>query len=320
MPLFSKARKDAAPRAPKRPTPEADRKAKAKKGKPQPLAQDVTVSPFFADHTRAGLADRFNELNARRSDSVLVLACLSVCLLISLGMNAFQASRSHIEPYMVVVENARGHLLAHGPLEPMNEIEDIYIQREIREIVSGLRTVTSDRAATTSRFNAAYGKVVAGSAGASFLTDYFLRAGNHPDDMMGRNLQRTIVEFTGPTPVAGTNTWTVQWVERTATGTGVTEDLFRGSMTLDIRPVEDLATAEANPLGIWMDGIQWEKMSSKYLDLDQLGGTTPMELLYPDPNRRPGSPGFEDASGTPAAPASGTAPSTEATAAPAATE
>lgn len=316
MPLFSKAPTDAPDRparAPRRPAPKADRKAKKAK-KPAPLAQDVQVSPFFADHTRAGLADRFNELRARRSDSILVLVCLSVCLLVSLGMNAFQAARSHIEPYMVVVDGSEGYLLAHGPLEPMDEIEDIYIQREIREILAGLRTVTSDRAATTDRFNAAYAKVVGGSPGAAFLMDYFLRPGNLPDDMVGR-AQRTIVEFTGPTPVAGTKTWTVQWVERTATHTGVTEDLYRGSMTLDVVPVTDLEMAEANPLGVWIDSIQWEKVSSKYLDLDQLGDLSPMELLYPADGEAD-VPAFDAA--PPAAPASGSTSST-ATATPAAT-
>ena len=298
MPLFSKKAPDASssPRPPKRPAAKKDRAKAPKKGKPAPLAQDIQVSPFLADHTRAGLADRFNELRARRADSVLMIVCLGVCLLASLGMNAFQASRSHIEPYMVVVDGSEGFLLAHGPLEPMDKIEDIYIQREIREIITGLRTVTNDRAATTAQFNDAFNKVAGGSPGYAFLQDYFLRPGNLPDDMVGK-AQRTVVEFTGPTPVAGTKTWTVQWIERTAKGAaGVTEDLYRGSLTVNVVPVSNLEMAQANPLGVWVDGIQWEKVSSKYLDLSEMGDTSPMEMLYPDPSRRPGAPGFE---GTP---------------------
>ena len=270
--------------------PDAPAGRGAKKGR-SPV-QDVHVSPFLADHTRAGLADRFNELRERRTDSVLVSVCLAVCLLVSLGVNAFQASRSHIEPYMVVVDGSEGFLLDHGPLEPMDGIEDLYLQREMRQTISGLRTVTNDRAATVTSFNEAYGKVVQGSPGDAFLKDFFLRPGNHPLDLVGRG-QRTVVEFTGPVHVAGTRTWTVQWIERTATGgTGVTEDLYRGSMTVEVLPVEDLATAEANPLGLWIDGVQWEKVSSKYLDLEELGNATPMEYLYPDPDRRPGAAGF----------------------------
>ena len=303
MPLFSRASKaDAPARTPARPAKAPGRKAKASKR--PPLAQDVHVSPFFADHTRAGLADRFNELRERRSDSVLVAVCLALCLLVSLGMNVFQAARSHIEPYMVVVDGSEGFLLDHGPLEPMDGVEDVYLQREIRETISGLRGVTNDRAATIASFNAAYGKVVQGSPGDAFLKDLYLRPGNHPLDLVGRG-QRTVVEFTGPVPVAGTKTWTVQWIERTAHGgnaSSVTEDLYRGSMTVEVVPVTDLETAEANPLGVWIDGIQWEKVSSKYLDLEELGGLTPMDLLYPDPDRRPGAPGFE----APGTPASGT--------------
>ncbi len=197
MPLFSRTSADAeAPtRPPARPRKAPNRKASASK-QPTPMVQDVHVSPFFADHTRAGLADRFNELRERRSDSVLVAVCLSLCLLVSLGMNVFQAARSHIEPYMVVVDGSQGFLLDHGPLEPMDGIEDIYLQREIRETIAGLRGVTNDRAATISTFNAAYGKVVQGSPGDAFLKDFYLRPGQHPLDLDGKG-QRTVVEFTG---------------------------------------------------------------------------------------------------------------------------
>ena len=268
----------------------SDRSAKpgrSKKAKPTPLAQDVAVSPFFADHTRAGLADRFNELRQRRNDSVLVSLCLGLCLLVSLGMNLYQVSKSEVVPFKVVLDGSEGYLLDAGLLEPMDTIEDLYIQREIRQIISGLRTVTNDRAATTERFNTAYSKFVQGSPGDAFLKDYFLRPGNMPDDMVGRS-QRTIVEFTGPTPVAGTKTWTVQWIERTATGgIGVTEDLFRGSITVNLVPVDDIEKAQENPLGIYIDGIQWEKVSSKFLDLEEMEGLTPMQMLYPDPSQRP---------------------------------
>ena len=304
MPLFArKADRPARPSA--RATPATKAKKPAKKRQP---VQDVHVSPFLADHTRAGLADRFNELRERRSDSVLVSVCLAVCLLVSLGVNAFQASRSHIQPYMIAVDGM-GDVVEHGALEPMGTIEDLYLQREMRNILTGLRTVTNDRAATTARFNEAYAKVVGGSPGQTYLNDFFLRPGNHPLDLVGTG-QRTVVEFTGPFHVADTRTWTVQWIERTArSGGGVTEDLYRGSITVDILPVEDLATAEANPLGVWIDGVQWEKVSSKYLDLEELENATPMDYLYPDPDRRPGSAGFD---ATPTPPATGAASGTAA--------
>lgn len=315
MPLFSRT-PPADAEGPARPPARRPKAPSRKPTKRPPLAQDVHVSPFFADHTRAGLADRFNELRERRTDSVLVAVCLALCLLVSLGMNVFQAARSHIEPYMVVVDGSEGFLLDHGPLEPMDGIEDIYLQREIRETIAGLRGVTSDRAATINAFNAAYGKVVQGSPGDAFLKDFYLRPGQHPVDLTGK-LQRTVVEFTGPVPVQGTHTWTVQWIERTALGggsAGVTEDLYRGSMTVRVVPVTDVETAEANPLGVWIDGIQWEKVSSEHLDLEELSGMTPMDYLYPDPDRRPGTTGFEAPpsqapsrpAGPPAAPASGT--------------
>lgn len=285
MALFSKKTRPDAPRT------APDRKAKAAASAPKkakkapPLAQDIRVSPFFADHTRDGLADRFNELRAKRSDHVLVTLCLGACLLASLGMNAYQVMRGNVVVQAVVLDGENGHILHNETLEPLSSVEDFVLQREIRDVVSDLRTVTTDQPTTLKRIATAYGKVVKGSGADLFLQDYYARPESDTRELTANGGQRTVVEFTGPARVEGTNTWTVSWVERTAVGggsnAGVTQDLYRASMTAKQIPVTDLETAQTNPLGFFLDGLQWEKVSSKVLDLEELGGITTLEALYP---------------------------------------
>lgn len=263
------------------------RKKEATAGKPaadrkpaRALTSDPAVSPFLAEHTRGGMTDRFADLNQRRGDWVLLAAGLTVCLLVSLGLNVYQAVRTHLIPFKVVVDGSDGYLLDSGPLEPMDNIEGLYVRRELREVITGLRTVTADRAATRGQFNRAWNRVREESDAYRYLSSYYSKEGNNPMQLRG---QRTIVEFVGPTRLEGTDTWTFVWVERSAiAGKGITEDRYRGSMTVEILPVEDIATAEKNPLGVWVTGIEWERVSSQLLDLQDLGGGSPIDLLYPD--------------------------------------
>ena len=241
----------------------------------------------MAEHTQAGLTDRFAELNKRRSDWVLIALCLVVCLALSLGMNLYQATEAEVIPFKVVVDGTTGYLLETGPLEPIEDIDHVLLQRELREFITGLRTVLSDRDATAKQFNYAYGHVAQGSPADAFLKDFFLRNGNHPLDLAGR-AQRTVVEFVGPTPLSDTRTWSVQWSERTAQGgKSVTEDVYSGSISVRIIPAENLEMAQRNPLGVWIDGLQWEKVSTKIIDLSNLEDLTPVDFLYPDNKQLP---------------------------------
>ena len=264
----------------------------------RPLMTDAAVSPFLADHTRGGLTDRFAEVERRRGDWVLVSVGLMACLLVSLGMNAYQAVRTNLIPFKVVVDGDDGYLLDSGPLEPMENIEGLYIRRELREVITGLRTVTADRAATRGQFDRAWNRVIEDSEAYTYLVDYYSRPENDLNALIGQG-QRTVVEFVGPTKLEGTDTWTFQWAERTARpGSGVTEDTYRGSMTVDVRTVSDLATAERNPLGVWITGIQWEKVSTNILNLQDLEGGSPLDLLYPDQPSRPAARPAGEAPGT----------------------
>ena len=212
--------------------------------------------------------------------------CLGACLLASLGMNAYQVMRGNVVVQAVVLDGENGHILHNETLEPMaSSVEDFVLQREIRDVVSDLRTVTTDQATTLQRIATAYGKVIKGSGADVFLQDYYARPESDTRELTANGGQRTVVEFTGPARIEGTNTWTVSWVERTAVGVGanagVTQDLYRASMTAKQVPVTDLETAQTNPLGFFIDGLQWEKVSSKVLDIEELNGVTTLEALYP---------------------------------------
>jgi len=256
--------------------------SRAKQKKAPRLQHSHELSPFLADHTQSGLNDRFAELRKRRDDWMLAAFCLVVVLALSVGLNIYQSTKARVIPFKVVVHGETGQLLEAGVVEPMSTVEDLYIQRELREILKGLRVVYNDEAATSGSFLKAYGYIAENSPADSYLKDFFSRAGNHPLELIGR-AQRSVVEVIGPSPLSGTHTWTMQWVERTALITGeVTEDVYRGSFTINIIPVEDREMAERNPLGIWIDGVQWEKVSSKVIDLTDLEDLSPLDLLYPE--------------------------------------
>lgn len=260
----------------------------ASAGAQSKVRYDGDMSPFLTEHTRAGLNSRFDELRKKGNDWMLATLVVALCLIVSLGMNVYQLTRVELIPFKVVLEDDEGYLLDSGTVEPMRTVEDIYIQSELKSFIRGLRTVYTDRVATERSFMQAYNHIESNSPASSFLRNYFSQAQNHPLKLAER-AQRSIVEFIGPRPLSGTSTWDVRWVERVARNVGnseerVLEQVYQGSISIRIRPVEDIATAEKNPLGIWVNGLQWEKISSEVIDVSKTGGTV-KDLLYPEPVR-----------------------------------
>lgn len=250
--------------------------------KSAPLTSDPAVSPFFADHTRGGLTDRFAELDRRRSDWVLVAGGLLMCLLVSLGMNAYQAVRTTLIPFKVVVDGHDGYLLDAGTIEPMTSVEDVYIYREIISILRGLRTATGDLAATRADFMDAYGHLDSSSENYEAMQALFQEPGNNPMQITGTG-QRTITNILGPTRGAGTDTWQVGWTERTfVAGQGTVESTYNSTMTIEIRQPREQEALLKNPLGVWVTGLRIQRLSSKQLTGEELEGRSPLELLYPD--------------------------------------
>ena len=177
------------------------------------------------------------------------------CLLMSTGLaaaNVWQSSQSRIEPFVVEVDRL-GEARAVGPAEQDWRPGDAVLARALERFVVDVRSLSSDPVVVRERWLDAYAMVTA--QGRVFL-DGYARA-NDPFAAIG---ERTV--SVQPTNIvrASDQSFRVDWVEQTfERGALTTTRRWTATMTLKrVKPTTRTAL-KANPLGLYVDQIDWSE-------------------------------------------------------------
>ena len=227
------------------------------------------LSPFL--DARAIASSHFARLQQQKLQWMTAALLLGVALIICAAGLVYLSTSTRVTPFLVEVGAESGRLLSVGPIEPMGKVEDYVVRRHLATVVEGLRTVYNDRRATTERFREAFAYVEAGSEADVFIRDYLQREGENPLELVGR-LQRSVDEV-AVSPIAGTRSWDLQWVEREAPVRGQpVQRIFKGSFSVrrDV-PSGDAEALLENPLGLFIEGAMWRVVSEEVIDLSAGG-------------------------------------------------
>ena len=94
-------------------------------------------------------------------------------------------------------------------------------------------------------------------AAASFLNDYFAAPDKDPR-LLAQRVTRE-VEVTAVLPIPNSESWKLQWIERERSHAGgVTETTpWEAYVTVRLAPPDDAERIQANPLGLYVTGINW---------------------------------------------------------------
>ena len=184
---------------------------------------------------------------------------LSVLLGIeTLAMTAMAMQTRHV-PYVVEVDRL-GRVGAVAPLEPgLREPERRVMVQQLTEFVVNVRGVFVDPI-TLDRMSRRARAYVTPEA-ARFLDAYFSREETNPV-VLGRTLTR-IVEVNSVLKEDGSDVWTIEWTETDLPlGVGVpTVAAWRGKFRVELRPPSGDQINLANPLGILVSAIDWNRLS-----------------------------------------------------------
>lgn len=177
------------------------------------------------------------------------------CLLLSGGLaaaNVWQASQSRIAPYVVEVDRL-GEARAVGPAEQDWRPGDAVLARAIERFVIDVRSLSSDPVVVRERWLDAYAMVT--DRARAFL-DGYARA-NDPFAAIG---QKTV--SVQPTTVvrASEQSFRVDWVEQTFERGALTQTR-RWTALVSLKRVKPTTRAalKANPLGLYIDQIDWSE-------------------------------------------------------------
>ncbi|WP_116091850.1 conjugal transfer protein TrbF [Sphingomonas crusticola] len=176
-----------------------------------------------------------------------------------LGMSAamaggllWQSQQSRLVPYVVEVDRL-GEPQALSPADAKFRPTDPQIAWGVARFIEDVRTVSLDPVLMRRQWLRAYDFVT--DRGAQFLGDYARRA----DPFAHIGEQTASVEVTNVVR-ASDRTFQVKWVETTfQRGARVAVAHWTAFVTLQLKPPATADTLRRNPLGLYVDAIDWSR-------------------------------------------------------------
>ena len=186
-----------------------------------------------------------------RNWRLLAFGCLGLVGGLSLQL-AMLSTTSRVTPYVVEVERG-GAIRAVAPAVESYEPSDAQIAAELARFVEHVRGVSIDPVVVKQSWLKAYD--YATDRAAQTLNDYARE--NDPFAKIG---QRSVsIEITSVVRASPTS-FQLRWREKAfENGSLAGTQSFTGVLTIISKPPRDAATLRANPLGIYVNAINWSR-------------------------------------------------------------
>jgi type IV secretion system protein TrbF len=186
-----------------------------------------------------------------RNWRLLAFGCLGLVGGLSLQL-AVLSTTSRVTPYVVEVERG-GAIRAVAPAVESYEPSDAQIAAELARFIEHVRGVSIDPVVVKQSWLKAYD--YATDRAAQTLNDYARE--NNPFAKIG---QRSVsVEITSVVRASPTS-FQLRWREKAfENGSLAGTQSFTGVLTIVSKPPRDAATLRANPLGIYVNAINWSR-------------------------------------------------------------
>jgi type IV secretion system protein VirB5 len=177
------------------------------------------------------------------------------CLLLALtlvGGLLWQSVRTHIVPYIVEVDG-QGEVKGLGPVNEHYAISDAEIEHGLERFIRDVRSLPLDPIVLRDDWLEAYDFTTA--RGALALNEY--ARVNDPFSHLGQS--SIAVEVTSLVR-ASKDSFQVRWIERKyANGSLAVTEQWTAIVTIEIRPPRDEAHLRKNPLGLYVDALNWSR-------------------------------------------------------------
>lgn len=182
---------------------------------------------------------------------LMAFGAISVGTILSCGL-VWLATRSTVAPYVVEVDTA-GQVRAIGQAADTYRPNDAQIAFHLSRFIQNVRSISIDPVVVRQAWLDAYDYST--ERGAATLNEYA-----RSSDPFSRIGQTTVaVEITSVVRVSESSVQT-RWIERTYTNGALTNtERWTAILSLVIKQPRDEARLRKNPLGIFVDGLNWSR-------------------------------------------------------------
>jgi type IV secretion system protein VirB5 len=205
-------------------------------------------------HQRAGQLwdDRIGAARVQaRNWRLIAFGCVTLAGGLAAG-NVWQSMQSRVVPYVVEVDRL-GEARAVAPAIQDYRPTDAQIAWHLGRFVSNVRSVSTDPVLVKKNWLDAYD--FATDRAAIFLNDY--ARNNDPFAAIGR---RSVAVQVTSVVRASDRSFQVKWAEQTyERGSLASEERWTAMLTVVIRPPQTADALRENPLGLFVDAIDWSR-------------------------------------------------------------
>jgi len=164
----------------------------------------------------------------------------------------WQSARGTVVPWVVQVDKL-GNVQAVGPAIADFQPTDPIIARDIANFIKDVRSISTDAAVVREDWLDAYKYLT--DKGKLTLNDYAQH--NDPFSKIGK--EQIAVEVTSVIR-ASDRSFRVEWIERHyVDGALASTERWSAILTIIVQPPHDKTNLNLNPLGIYIDAINWSK-------------------------------------------------------------
>ena len=196
--------------------------------------------------------DRLGSARVQASNwRLMAMGALGLALVVT-GAFIWQANRTTLTPFVVEVD-VLGQVKSVGPAIERYQPTNAQIAYHLARFVHNVRSLSSDAVVVRQQWLEAYDYTT--DRGAAALNDY--ARGNDPFARVGQNT--VAVEVSSVVRVSEIS-FQVRWLERTYANGAITKaDRWTAIVSLVIKQPTDEVRLRKNPLGIYVDGLNWSR-------------------------------------------------------------
>jgi len=182
---------------------------------------------------------------------VMAFACMAFSFLMA-GALGWLATRSSVMPYVIEI-NREGDVRSIGPALENYQPTDAQIAYQLSRFIRNIRSLPLDPIVLRENWLEAYRYVTA--RGAMVLNEYARSA-----DPFGRVGRESVAVETTSVVRASASSFQIRWTERIyLNGSLSSTQHWTGILSTVLRPPRDEASLRANPLGIYVEGLDWSR-------------------------------------------------------------
>ena len=201
--------------------------------------------------------DRYENLVRSKANWMRFAWLLSAIIVFMVVALAWMGTRPREVPYTALVDRL-GTVLAVGVADNTYKVDpERVLYGQIKDFFENARTVTSDSKYQRKLIDAVYARVAAQSPAKTFLDQFYTK--NNPFTIMATSTRQVSdVTLLQESPT----TWRGEWKENVYSRNGdlVSSETYRGLVNFDRRLPESKEEVSANPIGLWIKQVSWEKV------------------------------------------------------------